>query len=237
MLKIHVAQINPTVGDLPGNLRLMTEAAQAARTAGARFVVFPELSLTGYYPGDLLDDDRFIERAQAVFGELLQASRQMPSLYWVVGLPVRRTGPGKRLHNALRVVCDGEVVAEYAKQELPNYQVFDEKRYFLAGSEPCVVDIDGVPVAITICEDIWHAGPMRQAAAAGARLMLNLNASPFHVGKQQLLAPVEHRLHHDIQAQAIQGFAQAIRNCANVVVAAKADVGGHALEQPVGVFG
>jgi NAD+ synthase (glutamine-hydrolysing) len=96
MLRIQVAQINPTVGDLQGNVQLMLDAAKAADTAQARFVVFPELSLTGYYPGDLLDDASFLDKVEAAFGHLLLASRQLPSLHWVVGLPARHAGPGKR---------------------------------------------------------------------------------------------------------------------------------------------
>lgn len=193
MLKIHVAQINPTVGDLAGNVQLMVEAARQARDADAQFVVFPELSLTGYYPGDLLDDENFLARTQAAFGELLLASRQMPSLHWVVGLPVPHDGPGKRLRNALRVVKAGQVLLEYAKQLLPTYNVFDERRHFEPGPDIArVLTVDGTRVGFLICEDGWNdAGadyllnPFDRLRDAAPDLVISINASPSHIGKRE----------------------------------------------------
>lgn len=193
MLRIQVAQINPTVGDLQGNVRLMVEAARAARTAGAQFVVFPELSLTGYYPGDLLDDEAFVDQVEAAFGELLLASRQIPALHWVVGLPVRHTGPGKRLHNALRVVRAGEVLLEYAKQLLPTYNIFDERRHFEPGPDVArVLTVDGTRVGFLICEDGWNddaedyaLNPFERLRDAAPDLVVSINASPSNIGKRE----------------------------------------------------
>ena len=193
MLKIQVAQINPTVGDLQGNVRLMIDAADAAWTAQARLVVFPELSLTGYYPGDLLDDDAFMAKVEAAFGELLLASRQMPALHWVVGLPARRAGPGKRLHNALRVIRAGEVVLEYAKQLLPTYDIFDERRHFEPGADAArVLQVDGTRVGFLICEDGWNdagddyrVNPFARLRDAAPELVISINASPSNIGKRE----------------------------------------------------
>src|SRR5688500_14450627 len=102
MLKITAAQINPTIGDMSGNVARMIAVARQARADDAELVVLPELSLTAYYPGDLLEEEDFMERVESAFHELLAASRQMPALYWVIGLPVRHEGKGKRLRNALR---------------------------------------------------------------------------------------------------------------------------------------
>lgn len=178
-LKVVMAQLNPVVGDMEGNASLVIDAAErAVREFGADIVVFPELMLTGYPPEDLLlrpSLDLRVERA------LQRICAQVPGgCHVVVGYP-RRCGAG--LLNAAGVVHAGQIIAEYAKQHLPNYQVFDEKRYFVTGDRPLIVDIAGVPVAITICEDIWESAPLLQAAAGGARVMLNLNASPYHVNK------------------------------------------------------
>lgn len=193
MLTIQVAQINPTVGDLQGNLDLMLEAARAARAAGAQVVVFPELSLTGYYPGDLLDDDAFMDKVEAAFGDLLRASRETPTVHWVVGLPIRRTGPGKRLHNALRVVRAGDVALEYAKQLLPTYNVFDERRHFEPGPDVArVLQIGGTRLGLLICEDGWNDGgedyqvnPFARLKDAAPDLVISINASPSNIGKRE----------------------------------------------------
>jgi NAD+ synthase (glutamine-hydrolysing) len=193
MLKIEVAQTNPTVGDLRGNVQLMVEAARRARDAEAALVVFPELSLTGYYPGDLLDDESFLDKVEAAFGELLLASRQMPTLHWVVGLPVRCSGPGKRLHNALRVIRAGEVMLQYAKQLLPTYNVFDERRHFEPGPDAArVLQIAGVRIGFLVCEDGWNDGgqdyainPFARLADAAPDLVISINASPSNIGKRE----------------------------------------------------
>jgi len=128
-LRLTLAQINPTVGDIAGNLALMRLAATRALAEQARLVVFPELSLTGYYPGDLLDEPGFLAAIDDGLAQLLAATRETPGLYWVVGAPTRRTGPGKPLQNSLLVVVDGKIILRYAKQLLPTYNVFDERRH------------------------------------------------------------------------------------------------------------
>lgn len=190
MLRILAAQINPTVGDLAGNVRLMVHAATAARARDCQLVVFPELALTGYYPGDLLEDEAFLDRTERALDQLLQASRQMPGLAWVVGLPRRRSGPGKRLHNALLVLRGGEIVLQYAKQLLPTYGVFDERRHFEPGPDVArTLQIAGLRVGFLICEDGWNVGaddyaldPFERLRDAAPDLVVSINASPSHRG-------------------------------------------------------
>lgn len=177
--RVVMAQIDFLVGDIPGNTqKVITAARQSTEADQADVVVFPELCLTGYPPEDLLLrpslDLRVSEAVEALVAE------QLPVTI-VVGAPLREKG---LLYNAALVIADGAVTTRYFKQFPPNYQVFDEKRYFAAGSEPCVVNIRGVPVGLTVCEDIWSDGPVEQAAAVGARLILNLNASPYDIDKQ-----------------------------------------------------
>lgn len=179
-LVLSLAQVNTLVGDIPGNTRQVLSLAERAwREQQADAVIFPELTLTGYPPEDLLLRPSLAPRIEQALAELQAAC--LP-LAMVVGYP--RLCEGK-LYNMAGVIQGGELIAEYAKQCLPNYQVFDEKRYFAAGENACVFDLKGVPCALTVCEDIWHPQPMAQAQAAGAQLMLNLNASPYHRGKQQ----------------------------------------------------
>jgi NAD+ synthase (glutamine-hydrolysing) len=179
-LVLSLAQVNTLVGDIPGNTRQVLNLAERAwREQQADAVIFPELTLTGYPPEDLLLRPSLAPRIEQALAELQAAG--LP-LAIVVGYPRLREG---KLYNMAGVIQGGELIAEYAKQCLPNYQVFDEKRYFAAGEDACVFDLKGVPCALTVCEDIWHPQPMAQAQAAGAHLMLNLNASPYHRGKQQ----------------------------------------------------
>jgi len=178
-LTIALAQLNTYVGDIPGNTQKVIQfATRAATELAADAVIFPELTLTGYPPEDLLLRPSLDLRIENALGEIKAA--KLP-LAIIVGYPKRIGG---QLFNMAGVIQAGELIAEYAKQHLPNYQVFDEKRYFVAGDQACVFDLKGVPTAITVCEDIWFAEPMAQAKAAGAKLMLNLNASPYHQGKQ-----------------------------------------------------
>jgi len=177
-LAIVMAQLNPLVGDIPGNTALVLAQARAALAQhSADIVVFPELVLTGYPPEDLLLRPSLDIRIRQALLALCAA--QLP-LYMVVGYPGREDG---KLYNMLAVVFDGSIVGTYRKQRLPNYEVFDEKRYFSKGSVPLVIEIKGVPLAFTICEDLWGPKPMLKAAAAGARLMINCNGSPYHVNK------------------------------------------------------
>lgn len=177
-LRVALAQVNLCVGDMSGNAtKVVHWAARAKKELGADVIVFPELALTGYPPEDLLLRPGLYRRIAEALGRIRE---QTHGIDVVLGYPWR-TEAGA--FNSASLLRDGQVVATYEKQHLPNYGVFDEKRYFVPGSAPVIVDLKGIPVGLSICEDIWVAGPMQQAVAAGARLMLNLNASPFHVGK------------------------------------------------------
>jgi len=178
-IDIIMAQVNTHVGDFEGNLALIQHTlAGAGDTDVPTLIVFPELTLCGYPPEDLLLRPSMQRRVEAA----LETLRRLESdSYLVLGYP--RVVDGNT-YNMAGVIHRGELIAEYAKQCLPNYQVFDEKRYFVAGQKPCVFEVAGLPVALTICEDIWEPGPAAQARAAGAGLILNLNSSPFHRGKQ-----------------------------------------------------
>jgi len=177
-LRVAIAQTNLMVGDIGGNAaRVASWAARARDELGADVVLFPELALTGYPPEDLLLRESLYPK---VADALEHVAREARGIDVVIGYPHRGAAG---IHNACALVRDGEVAARYFKQLLPNYGVFDEKRYFEPGAAACVVPVAGVPVALTICEDVWDPGPMRLAREAGARLMLNVNASPYHAGK------------------------------------------------------
>ena len=179
-IRIAMAQINPTVGAVKMNSAKILSYAERARRAGADLVVFPELALTGYPPEDLLLKPAFIK---GNLDELKRVSRKIKGVAAVVGF-VDRARPRGPIHNAAAVVSGGRVAAVYHKTILPNYGVFDEERYFEAGTQPLNVKVAGVTVGIGICEDIWHrSGPVRAEVRAGAGLIVNINASPFHIGK------------------------------------------------------
>ena len=178
--EIIMAQLNTLVGDFDGNVGKILEQIAAAEQRHRRYLlVFPELSICGYPPEDLLLRPSMPLRVDAALAAICAAVQRG---HVVVGYPGQVAG---QLHNMAAVIHRGEVVAEYAKQCLPNYQVFDEKRYFSAGSAACVVDVHGLRVGLSICEDIWELEPARLARQAGAELLVNLNASPFHLDKQQ----------------------------------------------------
>ncbi|MFD2113130.1 NAD+ synthase [Thiorhodococcus fuscus] len=177
--RIQIAQINPLVGDIAGNAERLISASVAARDAGADLVVFPELALTGYPPEDLLLRPEFMRRVESAL-ERIAAEAQGITL--VLGYPRAAVGG---LFNVAGVWRDGELLAEYAKQHLPNYSVFDEKRYFQSGSTATVFEHCGLRFGLTVCEDMWQEGPVAQAVEAGAQVLLNINASPFHAGKLQ----------------------------------------------------
>lgn len=176
-LKIALAQINLLVGDIDGNRARVVEWAHRARDAGAELVIFPELTLCGYPPEDLLLRPGFLRRVETA---LHQLAGEVVGIDVLVGHP-QSSEAG--LHNAASLLRDGQVAATYAKQRLPNYGVFDEARHFVPGAAPCVVDVGGLPVGVTICEDLWHPDIVAPYATAGARLLVNLNASPYHAGK------------------------------------------------------
>ena len=179
-LTITLAQINTLVGDIPGNTDLVLAAARRAIDEhNADVIIFPELTLTGYPPEDLLLRPSLAPRIERALAHI-QAQKLPIAL--VFGYPRVKGG---RVFNMAGVMRDGEWLVEYAKQRLPNYQVFDEERYFDEGSRPGIFYLGQLPVALSVCEDIWHPEPMAQAKEAGAKLMFNLNASPYHQGKQQ----------------------------------------------------
>ncbi|MGB6837457.1 MAG: NAD+ synthase [Dehalococcoidia bacterium] len=180
VLRVGLAQINSTVGDLRGNAAKILEWTERARALGVDLIAFPEMAITGYPPEDLLLRSRFIEDNLAALNQVVEGSR---GLTLVVGFVDR----GEDIHNAAAIIHEGRVAAVYRKQYLPNYGVFDEKRYFQAGSESPVFEVAGVRVGINICEDIWYPdGPCRAQARGGAEVIVNINASPFHAGKGHL---------------------------------------------------
>jgi len=177
-LNIVMAQLNLLVGDIDGNTaRIIGAAKRAAVDFAADVVVFPELALTGYPPEDLLLRPSLKLRVEKALQHILQESID-PIL--VIGFP---ESAGGAVYNSLLVAKQGEIVAEYRKQCLPNYQVFDERRYFAAGDRACTFDLKGTRIAFTICEDLWEDEPARQAKNAGAQMLVNINASPFHTAK------------------------------------------------------
>ncbi len=188
-LRVVMAQINLMVGDIAGNTELVVALARQAITEyQAEVIAFPELTLTGYPPEDLLFRDSMMLRINRALASLLAADL---NIHIIVGHPLRESG---QLFNALSVIKGRQVLATYRKQYLPNYQVFDERRYFESGDAPCVVNINDIPVALTICEDMWEAAPTQQAKAAGAALLININASPYHNDKlNQRLALLRER--------------------------------------------
>lgn len=179
-LRIALGQLNLLVGDVPGNAAKMIMAAKRARDElKAHVIVFPELALTGYPPEDLLLRPDISVRVELALGVMIKG---ISGIDVILGYPKRQYG---RLYNAASLLRDGKVAATYFKHCLPNYGVFDEKRYFAAGTDACIMGIEGVPVGVTICEDVWEQGPVEQAVNAGAKLAINLNASPYHKNKGQ----------------------------------------------------
>ena len=178
-LTIAMAQINLHVGDIEGNAQRILEYAGQAQSLNADLVIFPELALCGYPPEDLLLRDGFYTRIDAAIDHLMEADLDIGML---IGYPRREEG---KVYNMAGLMQAGQLIAEYKKQALPNYSVFDEKRYFNEGSEACVVDFKGFRIGLTVCEDIWSPAPVQAAVKQQAQLILNINASPFHIGKQQ----------------------------------------------------
>lgn len=177
-LRIAIAQFNAVVGDLAGNAGRILALAEQAKAAGCDLLLTPELALCGYPAEDLLLRPDFY-RACARALESLAQRLPLPAL---VGHPLAVAG--KRF-NAASWLVEGRIQATYRKQRLPNYEVFDEERYFDAGQTPCVVNLNGVRCGVVICADVWESGAAEAAVAAGAELLLTLNASPFHLNKQR----------------------------------------------------
>jgi NAD+ synthase (glutamine-hydrolysing) len=177
-LRIALAQINPTVGAIADNEAAIAAALEDARAAGASLVLFGELALTGYPPEDLLYREQFLLDARAALDRLALLSAGMIA---VVGFPEQGDGA---VHNAAAVLANGSLAAIYRKLLLPNYGVFDEQRYFAPGDAPGLIELGSHRLGLTICEDIWQPGaPVSELAAAGATLIVNISASPYHAGK------------------------------------------------------
>jgi len=194
--RLAVVQFNAVVGDLAGNAKCIADLAREAHARGARCVITPELSLTGYPPEDLLLRPAFMQACDEALQACAASLADLAGLQVVVGHPQAIDAQGhvrtrslavQRRVNAASVLRDGRIVATYAKRELPNYQVFDERRYFVsgrdAGLEPVVVDVDGLRLGLLVCEDAWFDEPAAAAKAAGAQALAVINASPFHLGK------------------------------------------------------
>jgi NAD+ synthase (glutamine-hydrolysing) len=179
LLRVALAQVNATVGDIDGNARLIAEHTSAARDQGAALVVFPELALSGYPPEDLLLKTSFLDDVADALGEL---AAQTQGIVALVGFPER----AEDVYNAAAVLADGEIVAVYRKMYLPNYGVFDEQRYFQSGAEAALFELNGISIGISICEDIWEPGPPAMTEAlGGAQVIVNLSASPYRAGYGQ----------------------------------------------------
>jgi NAD+ synthase (glutamine-hydrolysing) len=180
-VRLGIAQINACVGDLAANAHKVVLAARQAHEQSADIVVTPELVLTGYPPEDLLLRPLFIERQQIELDALRQTLAPLKGLHVLVGHVHAHEG---RLYNAASVLCEGKVLGIYHKHELPNYSVFDERRYFSAGDKSFVFALKGVRFGVTICEDLWLDHAAQAAAQAGAQVLLTLNASPYNIAKQ-----------------------------------------------------
>lgn len=178
-VNVSIAQINPIVGSFKQNLRMITAAIIEAKKDSADVIIFPELALTGYPPEDLLFRPTFIEKVEDALHQIAKLSSGITT---IIGAPVIRDD---KLYNMACVLRDGKNIFEYAKQHLPNYRVFDEKRYFNKGKENGIIEINGHKLGLLICEDIWKKAPAKKAKKAGAELLLVLNASPFRTGKTQ----------------------------------------------------
>ena len=188
-LKIAIAQRNFVVGDLAGNARKIIDAARAAHAQGARLLLTPELSICGYAAEDLFLRPAFIAGCDEAVKTVARELADLPGMTVVVGHPsgysVRSRSVAVQMrHNAASVIREGRILETYAKRELPNYQVFDERRYFTPGQGTCVFEVEGVSVGLLICEDAWFEEPAQLAKRAGAEVLAVINASPYHVGKE-----------------------------------------------------
>ncbi len=181
MIRLALAQINVTVGDLAGNREKILDHVHRARDLGAHVVVFPELAIPGYPPEDLLFKPRFIQSNLDVLNELVRATQGIAAIF---GFVDRHDD----IYNAAAIACDGRLIDVYHKTYLPNYGVFDEDRYFQSGKTAGVYRLNGITFGVTICEDIWYpGGPAREQALAGdAEVLINISSSPFHDGKELL---------------------------------------------------
>jgi len=200
--RIALAQINVTVGDFAGNVAKIVAAARVAHEGGAKLLIAPELALSGYPPEDLLLRPAFYTASAAALADLATQLKPFAGLHVIVGHPLRevthvaahghgnanapieRGVPPVDTFNAASLIVGGEVAGTYRKQDLPNTEVFDEKRYFASDPQPFVFELDGVKYGVVICEDAWHASAAQMAKAAGAQVLLIPNGSPYHLNKE-----------------------------------------------------
>lgn len=211
-MRIVLAQLNPVVGDVPGNVRRVQQALDQARELKPDVIVFSELFLAGYPPRDLLVRDWFIDRVEAGLAEVARISAQFPEVGIIVGAPVRSPcSPGKGLLNAAMLFVEGREQFRQAKSLLPTYDVFDETRYFDPAGPVRVAKFGGEALGISVCEDAWNSpemwgrtrydrDPVAELASAGATLFINISASPFVVGKEAIRKRLVagHALRHQI---------------------------------------
>src|SRR5258707_10133027 len=195
-MKIALGQINTTVGDLSGNVNLMVAAARRASALGADLIAFPELSITGYPPRDLVEKESFLERSECELQRLARETANQPIALICGYVGKSPDGAGKRATNSAAILQRGQVVFRQVKTLLPTYDVFDEARYFLPGDSPGLTTVDGRSLALTICEDAWNdkqywerrlykRDPVAELAQAGAHILISINASPYHMGNRQ----------------------------------------------------
>jgi NAD+ synthase (glutamine-hydrolysing) len=177
-MRLALCQINATVGDIAGNAQRIRSGLRSANDAGAELVLFPELALTGYPPEDLLLREHFLTDARSAMEEL---AHEVSGTTAIVGFPELAAGS---VYNAAAVLADGAIQTIYRKVHLPNYGVFDEQRYFTAGSTGATIELGESRIGLTVCEDLWQPGPpATEEVASGARLLINVSASPYHAGK------------------------------------------------------
>ena len=177
-ISVGVIQANPIVGDIQGNLNLAISAIEdIASKETPDIFLLTEMFITGYPPEDLILRDDLLDQSYEAIQKLTEIK---PESFIVIGYPKKE---GESIYNCAGVLRNHSIITEYKKQELPNYEVFDEKRYFVSGSSPGIFEVNGLRVALSVCEDIWHEKVVKQAQENGANLMLNINASPFHLRK------------------------------------------------------
>ncbi len=190
-VSLYLAQVNPLVGDIDGNAEMILSVIERARDSGAELVLLPELVVTGYPPEDLLLRPSILRRVKRALDRIIESTE---GITVVVGFPAAAPEPAQKsgsdqrktyLHNSAAVIQNQELIAVYHKNHLPNYQVFDELRYFVPGDSPCLFEHRGTRIGVNICEDIWYPGPTRDAVDQGAEIILNINASPFDLEKHR----------------------------------------------------
>jgi NAD+ synthase (glutamine-hydrolysing) len=196
-MKIALGQINTTIGDLTGNVDRMVDAARKAAGFSADLIAFPELSITGYPPRDLVEKESFLERSECELQRLARETAELPLAVICGYVGKSAKSAGKRATNSAAILRRGEILFRQTKMLLPTYDVFDEARYFLPGESPRLTAIAGSDVALTICEDAWNdkqywerrlyqRDPVEELAQAGAQILISINASPYHMGKRAL---------------------------------------------------